>query len=382
MPKNKRPQPRKSATPPEEKEEVLSQALSSLALALSEREEDEDALRASEREFQRLLRRYLNQQKDEILYGAIELARDEDIGAYQLLRSAIEDAACTQLLTRENAPPMEIDAFAIPLFVHSRGGLVQAETFQDEAAYSALLASFSEAGLESPRARLVLVQHAYDADEAIRIGYSQMHAMAREAAASLTDKKMREAPALQRSIAGWAPSAFGPEDEAMELRFLLGFSLKRADDPFYQVPQDEAAADAWFATRMQRYQAWTEKAAPLLRRCLASAGRSLELNFLYQDHFFSARRQALAERGTLALIAELGAAARSHGGPVHVRIAPAEAQGEVVLRAALYGGDQLLASSNRPFDLGDDLQEAVEDLRDALGTQGITDIRVEEGGQE
>ncbi|WP_395405291.1 hypothetical protein ACHMW6_02540 [Pseudoduganella sp. UC29_106] len=38
MPKNKKPVPRKSSTPPQEKEEVLSQALSELALTVAEQE--------------------------------------------------------------------------------------------------------------------------------------------------------------------------------------------------------------------------------------------------------------------------------------------------------------------------------------------------------
>jgi hypothetical protein len=381
MPKNKRPAPRKSSIPPEEKEEVLSQALCSLALELAEQEDSADhgaALQDKELDFQRQLRRYLNQHKDDILYGAIEQARFEDVGAYQLLRGAIEEAACTLQLRRDNAPVMEIDAFAVPVFVHSQGGLVQAETFQDEQAYDALLASLHECGLESPQAKLVLLQHAYDAAEAERITYSQMNAMAREAAASLTEKKMSEAPALQRSIAGWTAVSFGPDDEAVELRFLLGFSLKRTDDQFYQVPEDAAAADAWFAARMERYREWTIRAAPLLQRCLAKAGRTLELNFLYQDHFFSARQQGLAERAMLAMMAELGAAARAHGGPVSATITPADTDGEVVLRIQLSGGGQLLASSEQPFDLGDDLQVAVDDLRDALATLGITEITVQE----
>lgn len=381
MPKNKRPAPRKSATPPEEKEEFLSQALCSLALELAEQEDSEqqgNALQDKAQDFQRQIRRYLNQNKDDILYGAIEQARYEDVGAYRLLRGTIEEAACTQQLRRDNAPAMEIDAFAVPVFVRSRGGLVQADTFQDQAAYEALLASFRDCGLESPHAKLVLVQHAYDAAEAERISYSQMHAMAREAAASLTERKMSEAPALQRSIAGWTASSFGADDDAVELRFLLGFSLKRADDPFYQVPQGEAAADAWFAARMERYREWTAKAAPLVQRCLARQGRTLELNFLYQDHFFSARQQGLAERGMLATMAELGAAAHAHGGPVSVRITPADTGGEMVLRVQLFAGDALLAGSDRPFDLGDDLQVAVDDLRDALGTLGINNIEVKE----
>ena len=88
------------------------------------------------------------------------------------------------------------------------------------------------------------------------------------------------------------------DDEAparSELRFLLGFALKREDDPFYQAPQEEAAADAYFAARMARYQEWTVQVSPLLQRCLAPAGADLEINFLYQDLFHGGKEQGMAE---------------------------------------------------------------------------------------
>ena len=52
-------------------------------------------------------------------------------------------------LRRDNAPALEIDAFAIPVFVHSTGGLVEAEGFQDEQAYEALVDSMKAAGLHN-----------------------------------------------------------------------------------------------------------------------------------------------------------------------------------------------------------------------------------------
>ena len=381
MPKNKRPVPRKSATPPEEKEDVLAAALCALALELAEQEEADtlgEELAGKELEFKRLVRRYLNGSKDDILYGAIDLASHEDVGAYQLLRSAVEEAAASVPLRREGAPPQEIDAFAIPVFVHSQGGLVESEGFQDDEAYDALLASLRTGKLESEKAKIVIVRHAYDAGEVARITYSQLHTMAKEAAAALTEKKMTEAPTLQRSIAGWTGPTFGPGDEAVELRFIVGFALKRADDPFYAVPEDEEAADAYFAERLTRYRQWTEDAATLVARCLAPRERELQLNFLYQDLFFGARQQGMAEQAMLALMATLGEALAAHGGTASAIVAPADVDGEMVLRVQLMDGDKVLAKGDRPFELGSDLEIEVDDVRDALSTLGITDVTVAE----
>ncbi|WP_229418714.1 DUF2863 family protein [Pseudoduganella flava] len=380
-PKNKKPAPRKTSAVPEDKDDAQAAALSALALELAEQEDNDtlgSELRDKERDFQRALRRYLTQDKDAVLYGALDLASHEDTGAWQLLRAAIEEAAASVQLRRDNAPALDIDAFAIPVFVHSTGGLVEAEGFQDDDAYDALLESMKSAGLESPKAKLALVRHAYDAAEASRITYSQLHAMAREAAAALVDKKVADAPAMLRSIAGWTGPAFGPDDEAVELRFLVGFSVKRADDPFYAVPDDEAAADAWFAERMERYRQWTEQAAPLVARCLAPAGRDITLNFLYQDLFFGARAAGLAEQAMLALMTTLGAALAAHGGPVRAVIAPAYGGGEMVLRVQLYADDALLADAERALDPAADVEQEVDDMRDALATLGVTDVAVEE----
>ncbi|MES2261358.1 MAG: DUF2863 family protein [Pseudomonadota bacterium] len=380
MPKNKRPAPRKNSTPPEEKEDLLSEALCALALELAEQEDRDtqsDALREKEADFQRLVRKYLNQQKDDVLYGAIELAKFEDVDAYRLLRDTVEEAAGTALLRREGAPAMEINAFAIPLFVHSTGGLVQANTFQDDAAFAALLDSFQQAGLESPKAKVVLLQHAYDLHEVDRITYGQLNAMVREAAASMTEKKLSAAPALERSMAGWTGAGFGPDDAAVELRFLLGFALKRADDPFYQAPADEQAADEYYAARMERYRKWTEQAAPLIARCLSPAG-GVELNFLYQDLFFGAKQQGMAEHAMLGMMAELRQALQTHGDDCHAVLAAADVEGDMVLRVNLYGagGSAPLASADKPLDLGCDLELEIDDVADALATIGITTVSV------
>lgn len=363
--KNKRPAPRKPNHPPADQQESLSQELCSLALA-----QDPDLRHA--------VRRHLRQGKDAVLYGAIELARGEDADAYRLLKEAVEEDAGTVLLRKGDGPEMEINAFAIPLFVQSQGGLREADGFQDEQAYAALLESFTSAGLEGPQAKVVLVQHAYDLGEMQAISYSQLNAMVHEAAAAMLDKKVTEAPALLRSIAGWQPAAFGPGDEAVELRFLLGFALKRADDPFYAMPPAGKQQDAWFEARMQRYQEWTVAATPLVQRCLAGPARAaaLRINFQYQDLFHGALQQGQSELWMLAMMADFGAALAAHGAARAV-ITLVETEEDAALGVQLLGAAGELAHADRRLDVGDDVEAALEDLRDALATLGIGDIAVE-----
>ena len=395
MPKNKRPVPRKSANAPEVKDEQQTTELCTLALDLADESASGDIVSAATRaelaqkhiEFQRLLRRLLAQGKNEVLYGAIELAREESLDGYRYLRNAAEEGAANLVLRRENGPDLEIDAFAIPVFVHSQGGLDPAADFQDPEAYEALLNSFTDAGLESPKAQVVLVSHAYDLAEIEGVSYGQLHAMVREAAQSLTEKKIAAAPALELSMAaGWTPSHFGADDSAVELRFLLGFALKRTDDAFYKVPAGEKAADAYFAQRAERYQKWTEDYAPLVARCLGrargeaqSAEPPLTLNFLFQDLFFGARAQGQSEHDMLHLLSTLNQALAGHD-PAQVQaiIAPAEDDDEPLLLVQLSLGDTVLATAGKPLDPAAELQLALEDLADALASLGITDISVSE----
>jgi hypothetical protein len=384
MPKNKRPVPRKSNETAEDKDEALTKTLCDLALDLAEQEDSvlmSEALRLKLAELHKLIRNTLNQKKDEVLYGAIERAQYEDVDAYQFLRGHIEEASSTVLIRREGAPAMEINAFVVPLFVHSTGGLKEEQGFQDQQAFELLVKSFQEAQLESAKARVVLISHAYDLNEIDRITYSHLNEMVREAHASMTDKKIAAMPALERSLAGWSGTAFQPQDAAVELRFLLGFALKRADDPFYQVPEQEDAADAYFAARMARYQQWTTAAAALVKRCLASAGAALELNFLYQDLFHGGKEQGMAEYFMLQMMSDINHAIRqSRLGPEDVKavVAPADAGGNMVLRVNLYAktGGAPLASSEKPLDLAADLQTEVDDIYDALGTIGISELAV------
>jgi len=384
MPTNKRPAPRKPSHGPEQKDEQALRELCQLALNLSEQEDRANmgtVLRDQEEDFKRLVRKLLNQQKDELLYSAIELSGDEDIGAYQYLRSAVEEAAANLLLRREGAPTMEIDAFAIPLFVHSSGGLKAEQVFQSDQDYQALVDSFQQAQLESAKAKVVLMRHVYDLKEIDAITYSRLTAMVREAAHFMTEKKLVPVPTLERSMSGWAPTSFGPDDTAVELRFLLGFALKRADDPFYRVPKDEAAADAYFAQRMERYQQWTADIAPLLRRCLAGErAPQLTLNFLYQDLFFGAKEQALAEYATLQMLSELNQALQASGvAPEQAAaiIGPADSGQQLLLRVQLTGPDgAVLINSERPLDLAADLEQQVDDVRDALDSIGVRALSV------
>ena len=384
MPKNKRPVPRKSNETSEDKDEALTKTLCDLALDLAEQEDSalmSEALRLKLAELHKLIRNTLNQKKDEVLYGAIERAQYEDVDAYQFLRGHIEEASSTVLIRREGAPAMEINAFVVPLFVHSTGGLKQEQGFQDQQAFELLVKSFQEAQLESAKARVVLISHAYDLNEIDRITYSHLNEMVREAHASMTDKKIAAMPALERSIAGWSDTAFQPQDAAVELRFLLGFALKRADDPFYQVPEQEDAADAYFAARMARYQQWTTAAAALVKRCLASAGAALEINFLYQDMFHGGKEQGMAEYFILQMMSDMNHAIRQSrlcAKDVKAVVAPFDAGGNMVLRVNLYAktGGAPLASSEKPLDLAADLQIEVDDICDALGTIGVNALAV------
>ncbi|MFM2085996.1 MAG: hypothetical protein RLZZ237_865 [Pseudomonadota bacterium] len=383
MPKNKRPVPRKSANTPEDKDEAITRMLCTMALNLAEQEDSvsqSTVLAEQAVEFGRIIRKTLNQKNDEVLYDAIDRAKYEDVGAYQYLRQQIEEASSVVVIRRENAPSMEINAFVVPLLVQSTGGLQQANTFQDQPAFEALVKSFQQAELESAKAKVVLMSHAYDLDEIDRITYSHLHEMVREAYTSMTDKKIVAAPGLERSIVGWSETAFGPQDTAVELRFLLGFALKRVDDPFYKEPKDEAALDAWFDARMARYQQWTGDVAELVKRCLAPAGTALEVSFLYQDLFHGGKEQGMAEYTMLQMMSGINhALAENNTAPadVSVIVGPTDEHGEMLLRVNVHAaGGELLHSADKPLDLAADLQDEVNDICDALAIIGVSQLSV------
>lgn len=381
MLKSKSPVPRKSSTVVEPDIDALAQALADLALAAL------NGGAAQVDDMNRSLRQALRKKQDEVLYGAIELARFTDPDACRLLRSAIEESAATLQVRKEGAPDREVDAFMVPLFVRSQGGLVEDEGFQDDAAFSELIASFAAAGLESAKAKVVLMRHAYNLDEIDRIAFGDLHDMLREAAASMLDKKIAPTPALERSMHGWTGRTFAPDDDAMELRFLLGFSLKRTDDPFYQPPADEAGADAYFGARMARYQAWTTTAAPVVARCLAQDPARLAIDFLYQDLFYGAKEQGAAELAMLATLSSIDAAlaqADRQAADVAAVVAPIDGGDAIALRVCLYtdGAAAPFATVDKGVDLSADLSAEMDELCDALAGLGWASLSIADGFDE
>ena len=129
----------------------------------------------------------------------------------------------------------------------------------------------------------------------------------------------------------------------------------------------------------ERYQQWTTQAAPLVQRCLAT--QPVELNFLYQDLFYGAKDQGMAEYAMLQMMAEVNQTLQKEDlAPEQVKavVAPADVRGAMMLRTSLYrlDGGALLASSEKPLDLSADLQVEVDDVCDALATVGLRVIAV------
>ncbi len=388
MPKNKRPLPRTSNNPREPDTASQAQELADLALAIAEREEEPGFGTSDERSEELLaaVRKLLRKKRDEALYEAIETARFTDPEACRLLRGRIEEEAATLRLRRDDGE-FEIDAFLIPLFVRSPGGLVAQETFQDEAAFEELSNSFHTGGLEGKSGKLVLIQHAYDLAEIDHVAFSTLQEMLREAAATLLEKKLQPAPTIEASIRGWSGERFAPDDAAVELRFLLGFSLKRLDDPFYAIPEAEEQADAWYAGREERYRAWTFKAAPLVRRCLAADPERVHVDFLYQDLFYGAKEQGVSELTTLSTLSEVArtlSAKELEADQVHAAVAPIDAGEHIVLRINLYAldGGRPWGSVETAVDLAADLSVEVDNLCDALLALGLEGVSVAEGFSE
>ena len=395
MPNNKRPakgpsaqpnrrsappaKPAKAAKPVEADPDELAQNLVDLALEITEREgPDAATLTARQEELTVLVRRMLRRKHDDVLYGAIEVAKYTDPDCCRLLRERVEEEAATYHV-RDDETELEIDAFMIPLFVHSTGGLVQEDVFRDDADFDALMDSFRQSGLASAATRIVLVRHLYDLDAVDRIRYSHLQEMLREAAQAMRSRKLVATPAIEASMRPWIGGDYEPDDEAMELRFLLGFALKPVDDPFYKVPSGEAASDAYFEGRMARYRMWAGSVSPLLQRCLSRHPAGIELNFLYQDLFYGAKEQGVGELSMLATLAEVNQKLEEQQRPpdrIKAVVAPLEANGEPVLRINLYplDGGAPLATVDKPLDLAAHLEADLEDLCDALGTVGLDGV--------
>lgn len=382
MKKSKHPASGKPVVSAEEQEDALTRNLVALAIELARYEERAlmiEPLKSKKNEFQKIIKKCLYQKNDEALYEAIERTQDANSSAYAFLKESIEEASEIIVFHRDDGPDLEVNAFVIPLFAHVSGGLHGEQCFQDEEAFDLLRKSFQEAQLESPDASVVLVSHAYHLEEIDGITYSQLNDMVREAFDSMTRKKVAAMPAIVRSMSGWPEDHFAPEDHAVELRFLLGFALKTMDDPFYQVPKKEAAADRYFEARAKRFQQWTQQVAPLVKRCLVTDGADIAIDFLYQDLFHGGKERGIAEYFTLQMMSELHHDLQAHGTlpqDTNAIIGPTEIDGEMVLRVNLYADADgaLVASSDKSIGVVRDLRIEADDVYDALMTIGVKSL--------
>lgn len=377
MQNNKRPGPKQSA-PAKDQDDALPRKLAALAAELARQEGRAPAAASQDKEhnLRRIVRKCLLQKKDGALHDALDYAHDDD-GAYPLLKERIEEASGVIVVRSSDGRDLEVNAFTVPLFARTTGGLDAAQCFQDEQAFDLLRKSFQQEQLESRDASVVLVSHAYHPDEIDAIGYGELHAMVHEACDAMTGKKT-PAAAIARSMRGWPAAHFAPGDQALELRFLLGFALKKLDDPFYRVPDSEAAADRYFDARAARFRRWAERVTPLMQRCLVTDGRDVAIDFLYQDLFHGGRDTGFAEYRTLQMMSALQQGLQRHGTPpqdARAVLGLSEAEdGAPVLRVHLYAkaDDALLASAEMPVAVDADLQTEADDACDALASIGVT----------
>lgn len=385
MQKNKRhasAKTAKSAESPDAQEDVLVQALHDLAIDLAAHDDGspmKEPLKEKKNDFHRIIRKCLFQKKDDALYEALEHARDDDSEAYEYLKEHIEEASGIVVFRRGEGQSLEVNAFVIPVFARTHGGLHKEQCFQDEEAFELLTKSLQKARLESADATVVLISHAYHLDEIDRIRYSQLNDMVREAFDSMTSRKPSPTSAIDRSMSGWPENHFAPEDLAVELRFLLGFALKTTDDPFYQVPDDDAAADRYFDARAKRFQQWTQQVAPLVKRCLVTDGREVDLDFLYQDLFHGGKERGMTEYDMLQMMSDLHHGLQLHDvspEQTHAIIGPADTDGETVIRVNLYAeaDGALVASSEKSLDIARDVQTEADDAYDAVMTIGVKSV--------
>ena len=379
MPKSKKPVARKAVDSPEQKDETLTRQVCALAMYLADSPKPNATTAQNRDDFYRLLKKSLHQKKDDILYDALDRIKHEGGAAYLFLKSVIEELAEVVVIQRPDTPAVEINAFVMPLFLHSTGGLKSAEAFQDQEAFEALTKSIQAAGLESPDATVVLVNHAYQLDDIDAITFSHLHEMVRDAHAAMLDMRSATATAIERSFGTVADEPFAPDDVAVELRFLLGFAMKTLDDPFYQIPTADAAMQTYFEARETRFQQWAEQAAPLVQRCFAPAERPLEAHFLYQDLFHGGKERGIAEYFTLQMMSDLNFSLAQHQlDPVHTRavIAMAEVGEEKTVRANLYtiSDATLVASAEKPLPLFADWDNELRDVADALTMIGVESI--------
>lgn len=359
----------------------MTRQLAALAVYLAGTPPQNATARQNEADFFKIIKKSLHQKKDDILYEALEWMRRDDLNAFRFLKEAIEEVAEVVVIARDGEAAVEINAFVIPLFLHTTGGLKSEQSFQDQEAFELLTASLQKAGLESPAANVVLVNHGYQLDEIDSITFSHLHEMVRDAHASMNDMRAASASAIERSFGEGIDEPFAADDVAVELRFLLGFAMKAVDDQFYAVPTDDAAMDAYFAEREARFQRWSGDVAPLVQRCFGPVERNIEVHFLYQDLFHGGKERGIAEYFTLQMMSDLNHGLNQAGvAPAASRavIGPGTVGEEKILRVNLYAlaDDALLVSSEKPLATSADLDTELLDVRDALNMMGIDAIAV------
>ena len=395
--KNTAKKPRESE---EDKDEATTVALCDMAVALAVAATGDGAAAADTAAatgeqaaaFRKLIKRSLHQKKDEVLYDALARTQARDARAGLMLKQTLEEAAEATVIERAEGKRVEINAFVVPLFLHTTGGLDAARCFQDQPAFEALTKSFQDGLLESPEATVVLVNHGYHLNEIDGITFSHLHEMLRDAFVAMSDKRVAATPAIDRSFGGWPDSPFAAGDRAIELRFLLGFSLKALDDPFYLVPDDEVAADAYFQARETRFQQWTAVAAPLVKHCFgigdAVDDADSDVHFLYHDMFHGGKEQGIAEYFMLQMLSELNHGLQRYGvAPTAVRAAfgPIIVGEESQLRVRLDTADgKLVVEATKPVPTLPDWETEYADAHDALRMIGVQTVsraqRFEEDG--
>jgi hypothetical protein len=194
----------------------------------------------------------------------------------------------------------------------------------------------------------------------------------------MTRKKATPADAIARSMRGWPPTNFAPDDSAMELRFLLGFALKSMDDPFYHVPEKEAAADRYFEARAERFRKWSQQVVPLLQRSLVTDGREVQIDFLYQDLFHGGKEAAVKELEMLRLLSDVQHALETNGlaaDEARAIVGPTEDDDGAVVRVGLYAkaADTAIAAFDKGVSRIESVESAIADIVDGLATVGVRD---------
>eukprot|EP01037_Dinobryon_pediforme_P039536 gene39536-48197_t len=92
LPPSKAAKVHQAALNDDEVEEALIQQLADFAVELATEDDNSPALPGKQRDLRRMIAKNLRAQQDDVLYEALERARDQEAEAYPFLRQAIEEA--------------------------------------------------------------------------------------------------------------------------------------------------------------------------------------------------------------------------------------------------------------------------------------------------